>query len=107
MTVFQQRRLHEAFAFAAAGGQALHLIDGRFAYLRRDTPQVFKNRAQLAHLFDQNKERLVATAKKLGVQVIRVEYPDHLRQHIDLCAGPLRRALQLCETLPAPSPPAA
>jgi hypothetical protein len=58
MKQFQQRQIREAMAHAQAGEQALHLMAGSFAYLRADTPGCFKNRRELAHLFDQNRERL-------------------------------------------------
>jgi hypothetical protein len=93
MKVFQQREVHEAYAHAANGGQAIHLISGSFADRRRSAPRCFKGRFQIAHLFDQNPDRLVHTAKRLGIRVIKVEYPGGKRQHIDLCASPLERAL--------------
>jgi hypothetical protein len=95
--VFQQRELEQAYAHAAAGGQALHLMSGSFAYLRTDTPNVFKGRKMIAHLFDQDQKRLIQTVQRLGVRVIRVERVGERGQHIDLCAGPLDRALKLCE----------
>jgi len=95
MRVFDQREIRAAYAHSIAGGQALHLMDGRFAYLCRDTPSCFKGRRQLAHLFDQDRERLERTARQLGVRVIRVEHPGTHRQHIDLCGQPLERARAL------------
>ena len=95
MKTFQEKELHDAYAYAAQGGQALHLMSGRYAYLRADTPSCFKGRDQIAHLFDQNKDRLIATARKCGVRVIRVERERTHRQHIDLCGGPLAKALSL------------
>lgn len=95
MKAFSQRELREAYAYAASGGQALHLMSGRFAYLRKDTPSVFKGRDQIAHLFDQNEVRLIETARRLGVRVIKVERRGTPQQHIDLCAGPLDRALRI------------
>lgn len=93
--VFQQRELPAAYAYAGEGGQAVHLMAERFAHLRSDTPSCFKGRGQVAHFFDQDKARLVATAKRLGVRVIRVEREGTPRQHIDLCGGPLAKALAL------------
>lgn len=92
---FEQNELLAAYDHAAAGGQALHLMSGRFAYIRSDTPSCFKGRAHLAHLFDQDRERLIATARRLGVRVIKVERPGARGQHIDLCGKPLERALAL------------
>lgn len=93
---FEERELHEARAHAMAGGQALHMMSGRYAYLRPDTPNCFKGRGQIAHLFDQSIPRLAATAKKLGVRVIKIERASTPSQHIDLCGKPLARALALC-----------
>jgi hypothetical protein len=93
--IFQQRELQDAFAHVAAGGQALHLMSGLFAYLRRDTPRCFKGRAQIAHLFDQDRDRLISTARKLGVRVIKVERDGARGQHIDLCGQPLNRAISM------------
>ncbi len=92
--IFAQRELHAAYDYAQQGGQALHLMDGRFAYLRSDTPSCFKGRARIAHLFDQDKARLIATVQRLGVRVIRVEHENSPKQHIDLCGRPLEQALQ-------------
>jgi hypothetical protein len=92
MMLFHQRQLREAVEHAAAGGQALHMMDGSVAYLQRRTPNCFKGRSEIAHLFDQDKTRLVATARKLGVRKILVEREDHPYQHVDLCGWPLMRA---------------
>ena len=48
----------------------------------------------IAHLFDQDKARLEKTARRLGVRVIYIHKEDTPRQHIDLCSGPLRKAIQ-------------
>lgn len=93
MKVFQQRDIASAYAHARDGGQALHLMDGSFAYLRSDTPACFKGRGVIAHLFDQDKARLIATARRLGVRIIRVEHGSTHKQHIDLCGKPLARAM--------------
>lgn len=95
---FTTIELREAFAYAAAGQQALHthsiIVDAKRA------PQCFvqavRRGERIAHLFDQDKERLVATARRLGVRVIYIDREDTSHQHIDLCGAPLRRALQEC-----------
>lgn len=97
MKIFQQRELNEAIAHAAAFGQAIHLMDGSFAHLRKDTPSCFKGRRQIAHLFDQSLRRLNATARQLGVRVVKVERIGQPGQHIDLCGKPLERALELAK----------
>lgn len=97
MKTFPRRQIREAMAHAAEGGQALHLMEGSFAYLRADTPSCFKGRREIAHLFDQEKTRLIATAKRFGVRVIKVERDGQPGQHIDLCGKPLERAKTLAK----------
>jgi len=99
MKVFQQRELRAAFDHANGGGQALHLMDGSFAYMQPRTPNCFKGRRQIAHLLDNDVERLCVTARRLGVRVIKIERSGWREgQHIDLCGRPLERALQEAET---------
>lgn len=98
MKKFEQRELKAAYAHAAAGGQALHVISGSYAYLRPGTPAVFKNQEQIAHLIDADYDRLYATAKRLGVRVVKVERIGREWQHCDLCRKPLERALAECQT---------
>ena len=93
MRVYQTKELPAAYEHAAQGGQSLHLMSGRFAYLRKDTPSCFKGRGQIAHLFDQDTSRLAATARRFGVRIIKVERQGERGQHIDLCGKPLERAL--------------
>lgn len=94
MKIFQQRQVEEAKQHALAGGQALHLhrIIGDWD----KAPACFKraiNRGEdIAHLFDQDEVRLVATVKRLGVKVVVVEHAGTPRQHVDLCGGPLTKA---------------
>lgn len=91
MKLFSALEVEEAVAFAATGGQALHLH--RIIPDRKSAPRCFVRAVDrgepIAHLFDQNLIRLGATAKKLGVRVIIVERADTPRQHIDLCGRPL------------------
>lgn len=94
MTMFERRQLADALAHAAAGGQALHLMSGSYAYLRSDTPSCFRGRSIIAHLFDQDAERLVATVRKLGVRVVCIERKGQPGQHVDLCGKPLERAIE-------------
>lgn len=94
MKVFKTRELKEAIQHAMEGGQALHLH--RIVF--EDSPSCFRsavaNGEDIAHLFDQDVERLIRTARSLGVRVIYVDGKDE-RQHIDLCGGPLRKALAI------------
>jgi glycerophosphoryl diester phosphodiesterase len=97
MKLFAQRDLTAARAYAAAGGQALHVMSGAFGDADPTAPNCFKNQKQIAHLFDQDKERLIKTVKRLGVRVIFVDREDTIGQHIDLCKKPLERAIQESE----------
>jgi hypothetical protein len=96
---FQCLEVEEALAYAAAGGQALHLH--RIIVDRDRAPRCFVRAVdrgeQIAHLFDLDELRLVATARRLGVRVIKIDRPGSPRQHIDLCSGPLKKALAACD----------
>lgn len=92
MKIFQQRELREAIAYAAAGGQALHVCSSA-QFVTAAAPGCFKRSKQFAHLLDQNAVRLVKTAKRLGVRVVVVERSAEPRQHVDLCGKPLERAI--------------
>lgn len=94
MKLFLTMEVEEAIAHAQAGGQALHI----HAIIpdRRRAPRCFVatvDRGEpIAHLFDLNRERLIRTARSLGVKVVHIDRDGTPRQHIDLCAGPLRAA---------------
>lgn len=94
MRTFQQREIREAIMHAAEGGQALHL----HVFITPGCPRCFKRDVeagkQIAHLFDHDLKRLVATVKRLGVRVVRVERMGTPRQHVDLCGRPLEKALE-------------
>lgn len=95
MRSFTQREIAAARAYAVDGGQALHLFSGAIADAIRKVrriPTCFRGRRELAHLFDQDRQRLEQTARRLGVRVIKVEYPGTSSQHVDLCGKPLERA---------------
>jgi hypothetical protein len=91
MKQFSQRELNEARAYAMAGEQALHVHN-----VNLENHPVFARCSEAAHLFDQNVMRLLKTARVLGVRVIKIERRGTESQHVDLCAGPLRRAKELC-----------
>lgn len=94
MKRFEQRDLKAAYAYAKTGGQALHVISGKFAYVIPGAPAVFKGQKEIAHLIDNDVERLMATARRLGVRVVKVGREG---QHVDLCRKPLERALAECD----------
>lgn len=90
---FEDREVREAIAYASAGGQAVHLHQtcgpGAPACFRRDVAAG----KDIAHLFDQDADRLVTTVRRLGVRVVVVEREGTDRQHVDLCGRPLERLL--------------
>lgn len=99
MKKFDYVQIEEAYAYANSGGQALHLH--KIINNPKTAPSCFVREVKkgnfIAHLFDRDEERLIETAKKLGVRVIEVECRGSFRQHIDLCAGPLKKATALCK----------
>lgn len=95
MKLFEDREIFEAYKFAAAGGQALHLFSDPGVY--PGAPAVFKKSREAAHLFDIDTKRLIATAQQLGVRVIKIGRKGTPKQHIDLCGRPLRQAIKFAE----------
>ena len=75
MRRFLYREHREAIAFAVAGGQAVHLhqvIPNRDRAPRCFVAAVDRGE-DIAHLFDQDRDRLLATARALGVKVVKVD----------------------------------
>lgn len=104
MTFFEQRDLKAAFLFAEQGGQALHLCRTK-QLVTKDAPACFKRGPQFAHLIDHDVERLMATARRLGVRVVKVERGGRQGQHVDLCGRPLERAIAETRALELPLAP--
>ena len=95
MKEFEMMKVLDAIAWSAAGGQALHLMNhsgGLYSYRER-VPECFKRTKTFGHLFDQDEERLEATARRLGVRRVVVAKRGTKRQHVDLCGRPLERAM--------------
>lgn len=90
--------LDEALAHAAGGGQSLHThtFIGNPATAPRCFVRAVRRGEKIAHLFDQDIDRLRKTARQCGVKIIVVEHAGTDRQHIDLCGKPLVRAMELC-----------
>ena len=99
MKIFQCLEVEEAKHHALDGGQALHLH--RIIVDWDKAPNAFKRAIEagedIAHLFDQDEVRLIATVKHLGVKVVFVEHRGTPRQHVDLCGGPLRKAVAMAK----------
>ena len=91
MIEFETMRIREARDYAMKGGQALHMMTGTWAR-GYGGPVCFRRAKEFAHLFDQDTDRLTATARRLGVRVIVVSRRGTPSQHIDLCGRPLNLA---------------
>lgn len=98
MKVFSFHQIREALAYAAAGGQAMHL---HRILNRRTAPGCFiaavDRGEHIAHLFDLDADRLTATLRRLGVRKVRVELAGTYKQHADLCGAPLHKAMLSAE----------
>lgn len=98
MKHFTEREVREALAYAETGGQALHTH--QIIVNWEKAPACFRREVQagrdIAHLFDQDALRLQRTVAELGVKVIVIERYGQPGQHIDLCGGPLKKALTQC-----------
>lgn len=84
MTLFRPHQEADALAYAAAGGQALHLV--------ALTP---------ARLYDRNCARLVDTVRALGETAVRVARTGTERQHVEVRGMTLIRAGMAARTVPA------
>jgi len=91
MVRFATHEILAAHAYAAKGGQALHVWEG--THWPGSSPACFRVSHQWGHLIDADEERLIATARRLGVRKIHVSKPGRQGQHIDLCGAPLRKAI--------------
>lgn len=97
MRVFLMRDLAAAYTYAEAGGQALHLM-AHSGGCYPGAPRCFQQTTEFGHLLDMDRDRLVATARQLGVRVIKVSREGQRGQHIDLCGKPLANAKALCRS---------
>ncbi len=92
--MFTDFEVNEAMAHAAEGGQGLHVWHGAGDYARAvGGPTCFQRHDLAAHLFDLDGDRLIATARRLGVRRVFIDKAGTDRQHIDLCGRPLARAI--------------
>jgi ribosomal protein S27AE len=99
MKEFPMREIRAAREHSLAGGQALHVHT-----LSENGHKLFRRYPEIGHLLDQNKERLIETARRLGVRVIKVEREGEPNQHIDLCGRPFDRARAECRQLESEQP---
>jgi hypothetical protein len=86
----------EAIGHAAAGGQSLEQWPAWVTRLIPTAPRCFRGRP-FAKLYDQDADRLRATARRLGVRVVKIDRPGRPEQHVDLVGGPMRKALAECD----------
>lgn len=91
MKRFEMRQLKEAIDFSMQGGQSLHV------HTLNNGHRMFKRYPLIGHLFDQDEQRLRSLAKKLGVNVIKVEHINTPKQHIDLCGKPFEKAINMVD----------
>ncbi|MCK5639236.1 MAG: hypothetical protein KAJ19_00510 [Gammaproteobacteria bacterium] len=100
MKLFKYKELREATQFAKFGGQALHLYNSTklpFGYRnKKSVPGTFLKHKQWGHLFDNNRKRLRKTAKKIGIQRVKIDREGTYKQHVDLCGVPLEKAKNMC-----------
>lgn len=86
MTLFRHPDLKSAYAHVAEGGQAV--------YLRRRFPK----EQPTAWLIDSKADRLYETARRLGARNVRVLRQGREGQCVEICCGPLNRAVAECAT---------
>jgi hypothetical protein len=99
MILFPGNRTPEAIQAINDGCQVLELWDKSFT-MGPDAPACFRGK-DFAKLYDNDKERLIKTARRLGVRVIVVDCEDQPgRQHVDLVGGPMRKAVNAADHLP-------
>ena len=86
MKIFEMLELGQAIAYTIEGGQALHIHKfGR---------KGLYNYKLFGHLFDQDENRLLATAKTFGVNILVIEHKGTPKQHVDLFGKPLERIIE-------------
>lgn len=88
--------LRAAIQEAANGGQGL-MVHAPIPVM--SAPECFKRAKLWGKLYDQNAKRLVETAQSLGVNVRVLHHLGTPRQHIDLCGGPLMRAMRQADAV--------
>lgn len=90
MKLFPRNSLPSALAHASSGEQAL-LVHG---WGRPSRIACFDGAPEIGKLFDLDRDRLVSTARRLGVRRIVVDRDGQPGQHVDLVGGPLAKAKQ-------------
>lgn len=96
MKLFELHQLFDAIKFAADGGQALYRDKARFRHAARYFREAVARGEFIGHIFDLDRERLVATALKVGASP-RVYSEPKDRQHINLFGNAMDAAVELCD----------
>lgn len=96
MKQFDSADIFEAYKHVDAGGQAL-VVSNHSAEVYPNAPKCFCRAKRFAHLIDNDKERLTATAKQFGVRRVVIGRRGRRGQHVDLCLKPLERAIEAAE----------
>lgn len=91
LRMFEERQIKDAWTWAAKGNQALHRMRAKpWPHI----PKCFRDAKWWGHLFDTNTERLIRTAKELGVKRVRIHQKGTPKQHVDLYGRPLEHAIK-------------
>lgn len=83
MTLFPLAFEKDALAYAAAGGQALHVLG-----------------VSPGRLYDRDLPRLVTTARSLGLREVLVARTGTARQHVVIIGLPLIKACMAAHEIP-------
>lgn len=98
MIVFFPGKMSEAMiAYVAGGGQAIEKWEASYTLMQKRTPLCFRGK-EFCKLYDADELRLIATARRLGVRVVKVDRRGDKYQHVDLIGGPMLRALAEAKT---------
>ena len=93
IVLFPGLRTQAAIDAIMAGGQVLEEWDKSYTY-GPGAPTCFRGK-NFVKLYDNDTDRLMATARRLGVRVIHVDRRGEPgAQHIDLVGQPMRRAIR-------------
>lgn len=94
--LFEMRQIRDAFAWAEAGGVAVHSMGDVTGDAFKNAPNVFKGR-KFAHLFGPSRDALIEAALSIGCKRQWIQKDDDpLHRHFDLTGAILRRALEKC-----------
>lgn len=88
----------QAIEHAESGGMALHVwkpsrSHGVSIFPGHEIPTVFKIHDKWGHLLCRDTDRLIATAKRLGIRMVVISKRGKRGQHVDLCGKPLEKAI--------------